>query len=74
MKNKLKTRKIVTKRFKVTKSGKILRRAQNMRHLRRKKGKKQIRKYRGFVPGGSEKYSLEHIHWGPTIPYDPWKP
>ena len=49
MKNKLKTRKIVTKRFKVTKSGKILRRAQNMRHLRRKKGKKQIRKYRGYI-------------------------
>jgi large subunit ribosomal protein L35 len=49
MKNKQKTRKIVTKRFKVTKSGKILRRIQNMRHLRRKKGKKQIRKYRGYV-------------------------
>lgn len=45
-KNKIKTRKIVTKRFKITASGKILRRAQNMRHLRRRKSKKQIRSYR----------------------------
>lgn len=42
---KLKTRKIVSKRFKVTATGKILRRAQNMRHLRRRKSKKQIRAY-----------------------------
>ncbi len=42
---KLKTRKIVLKRFKVTGTGKILRRAQNMRHLRRRKSKKQIRAY-----------------------------
>jgi large subunit ribosomal protein L35 len=44
--NKLKTRKIVARRFKITKSGKVLRRAQNMRHLRGNKSKKQIRKYR----------------------------
>jgi large subunit ribosomal protein L35 len=43
---KLKTRKIVVKRFKVTGSGKIMRRAQNMRHLRRRKSKKQIRAYK----------------------------
>jgi large subunit ribosomal protein L35 len=42
---KLKTRKIVSKRFKITATGKILRRAQNMRHLRRRKSKKQIRDY-----------------------------
>jgi large subunit ribosomal protein L35 len=42
---KLKTRKIVSKRFKITATGKILRRAQNMRHLRRRKSKKQIRSY-----------------------------
>jgi len=30
-------------RFKVTKTGKVLRRAQNMRHLRRKKPKNAIR-------------------------------
>ena len=43
---KLKTRKIVAKRFKVTGTGKIIRRAQNMRHLRRRKTKKQIRAYK----------------------------
>ncbi len=43
---KIKTRKIVTKRFKVTATGKIIRRAQNMRHLRRRKSKKQIRAYK----------------------------
>lgn len=48
-KNKIKTRKIVTKRFKITKTGKILRRTQNMRHLRRRKSAKQIRRYRKYV-------------------------
>ncbi|OGV92552.1 50S ribosomal protein L35 [Microgenomates group bacterium RIFCSPLOWO2_01_FULL_47_10] len=48
-KNKIKTRKIVTKRFKITKGGKILRRTQGMRHLRRKKSAKQLRKYRKYV-------------------------
>lgn len=43
---KQKTRKGVTRRFKITKTGKVLRRSQNMRHLRRKKSKKAIRKYR----------------------------
>lgn len=43
---KQKTRKIVSKRFKVTASGKILRRTQNMRHLRRRKSAKQMRRYR----------------------------
>lgn len=42
---KQKTRKIVSKRFKITKTGKVLRRAQNMRHLRRRKSKSQIRSY-----------------------------
>lgn len=42
---KLKTRKIVSKRFKITGSGKIMRRSQNMRHLRRRKSKKTIRGY-----------------------------
>ncbi len=45
-KNKHKTRKGVAKRFKITASGKVLRRSQNMRHLRRKKSKKAIRAYR----------------------------
>lgn len=41
----MKTRKSVAKRFKVTKTGKILRRTATMRHLRRKKTKKQIRRF-----------------------------
>ena len=45
-KYKLKTRKGVARRFKITATGKVLRRTQNMRHLRRKKSKKAIRKYR----------------------------
>jgi large subunit ribosomal protein L35 len=40
---KQKTRKGAAKRFKITASGKVLRRSQNMRHLRRKKSKKAIR-------------------------------
>ncbi|OGV96412.1 hypothetical protein A2W24_04765 [Microgenomates group bacterium RBG_16_45_19] len=46
MPQKLKTRKIVAKRFKITATGKILRRAQNMRHLRRRKSKRAIRSYK----------------------------
>jgi large subunit ribosomal protein L35 len=45
-KYKQKTRKGVAKRFKVTGTGKVLRRAQNMRHIRRRKSKKAIRAYR----------------------------
>lgn len=41
---KMKTKKIVAKRFKVTSTGKILRRSQNLRHLRSSKSKRQIRK------------------------------
>jgi large subunit ribosomal protein L35 len=43
---KHKTRKGVSKRFKITATGKVLRRSQNMRHLRRRKSKKTIRSYR----------------------------
>lgn len=45
-KNKQKTRSGVAKRFKVTATGKVLRRSQNMRHRRRTKSKKAIRAYR----------------------------
>ncbi len=45
-KNKQKTRSGVAKRFKITSTGKVLRRAQNMRHRRRIKSKKTIRAYR----------------------------
>jgi len=43
---KQKTRKGVSKRFKITGTGKVLRRSQNMRHLRYNKSKKAIRAYR----------------------------
>lgn len=45
-KPKQKTRKGVAARFKVTASGKVMRRAQNMRHLRRRKSKRAIREGR----------------------------
>ena len=45
-KYKKKKRKGVAKRFKITATGKVLRRSQNMRHLRRKKSKKAIRAYK----------------------------
>lgn len=46
MKKKIKVRKIVAKRFKITGTGKIMRRRQNMRHLRVNKSKRAIRAYR----------------------------
>jgi len=45
-KYKQKTRKGAAKRFKITASGKVLRRHQNMRHLRSNKSKKAKRAYR----------------------------
>lgn len=45
-KTKQRTRSGVAKRFKITATGKVLRRAQNMRHIRRRKSKKAIRAYR----------------------------
>ncbi|MFC1789993.1 50S ribosomal protein L35 [Patescibacteria group bacterium] len=42
-KKKLKIRNSVKKRFKITKTGKVLRRGSHVRHLRRKKKKGQIR-------------------------------
>lgn len=43
---KQKTRKGVSSRFKITGTGKVLRRTQNMRHLRRNKSAKAKRSYR----------------------------
>lgn len=42
-KQKQKTRKSIATRFKVTGSGKIIRRGSHIRHLRRKKKKSQVR-------------------------------
>lgn len=49
MKNKMKTKKIASKRFNVTKNGVILHRKQNARHLRSNKSKKQLRKFKKSV-------------------------
>lgn len=46
---KRKTRQIVAKRFKITASGKVMRRTPNMRHLRRRKSKRTIRRYRKYI-------------------------
>ena len=44
---KMKTKKIVRNRFKITKTGKVLHRAQGRRHLRRKKSKARQRRQDG---------------------------
>jgi large subunit ribosomal protein L35 len=46
---KQKTRHGAAKRFKITATGKVLRRSQNMRHLRRNKSKKTLRSYRRLI-------------------------
>ncbi len=46
---KLKTRKSITKRFRVTKTGKLLRRSTGLDHYRAKKSGKKIRKSRKWV-------------------------
>jgi large subunit ribosomal protein L35 len=46
---KQKTRKGAVRRFKITGTGKILRRVQNQRHLLRNKSKKAKRNYRVMV-------------------------
>jgi large subunit ribosomal protein L35 len=45
----MKTRKSILKRFKITKTGKILRRATGLDHYRAKKPGKKIRKSRKWV-------------------------
>jgi large subunit ribosomal protein L35 len=45
MSYKQKTRKSISKRFRVTPTGKVMMRSQGMRHIRRHKSKRQIRSY-----------------------------
>lgn len=45
----MKTRKSILKRFKITRSGKVLRRPTGQGHYRAKKSGKKIRKTRGWV-------------------------
>lgn len=42
--SKVKTKKIARKRFKITKTGKVMHRVQGKRHLRRKKSKSRQRR------------------------------
>lgn len=46
---KQKSRTGAVKRFKITATGKVMRRHQNARHLRRNKSKSTVRKYRTMV-------------------------
>jgi len=46
----MKTKKSILKRFKITKTGKILRRVTGQDHYRAKKSGKKIRKTRKWVP------------------------
>jgi large subunit ribosomal protein L35 len=43
-KQKMKTKKSIKRRFKVTKTGKVLRRGSHIRHLKRKKSKSRLRR------------------------------
>ncbi len=42
--HKMKTKKIVSKRFRLTKTGKVMHRVQGARHLRRRKSKSRQRR------------------------------
>lgn len=45
-KNKRKVRKSITRRFRITKTGKVLRRQASRRHLKASKSKKQLQRLR----------------------------
>lgn len=60
---KQKSRKSLTRRIKVTATGKLIRRTQNMRHLRRRKSKAQIRRMKTvkFVTGETRKKIMKML-------------
>ena len=49
-KNKHRTHKGAAKRFKITPTGKVLHRSQTLRHLRKAKSKRQIRRLKQMQP------------------------
>jgi len=55
----MKTRKVASKRFKVTGTGKLVHRVQGARHLRRKKSKRQQRRQDRQVE--LEKAMVKHV-------------
>lgn len=62
----MKTRKSIIKRFKITKTGKILRRATGLDHCRAKKSGKKIRKSRKWLPlPKSEAKIIKKYLYGP---------
>ncbi|MDD5144540.1 MAG: 50S ribosomal protein L35 [Candidatus Pacebacteria bacterium] len=59
---KVKTRKSISKRFKMTKGGKILRRPTGLDHFRAKKSGKEVRKSRKWIPlNPSEKKRVKRM-------------
>ncbi|KKU87176.1 MAG: 50S ribosomal protein L35 [Microgenomates group bacterium GW2011_GWF2_47_9] len=60
---KQKIRKSLSKRVKITATGKVMRRTQNMRHLRRHKSKAQIRRMKSakFLTGTVRKKVLKML-------------
>lgn len=58
---KKKSKKSLTRRIKITPNGKIMRRTQNMRHLRRNKTKAQIRRMKApkFLTGALKKKIMQ---------------
>lgn len=60
---KKKSRRSLVRRIKVTKTGKLIRRTQNMRHLRYNKTKAQIRRMKSvkFIIGPARKKLLKML-------------
>lgn len=58
-------RKSISKRFKITKTGKVLRRAAGLDHYRAKKTGKKIRKKRKWIPmSKSEAKKIKKLIYG----------
>jgi len=58
----MKTRKSISKRFKITKTGKVLRRATGQDHFRAKKSGKKVRQSRKWVrPAKAEAKKIKRL-------------
>jgi large subunit ribosomal protein L35 len=64
--DKMRTKKIVAKRFKITATGKFMRGKQGGRHLRSHKSNRQLRKYnvKGTVAKGFERMIQQFLPYG----------
>jgi len=65
----MKTRQSIVKRFKITKNGKVLRRACGQNHYRAKKSGKKIRQSRRWIPvsRAEERQIKKALHYAPHI-------